>query len=145
MRTIPAGRYYLDANVFIYAVENHPRFSLAARHVLSLMGRDGRVGVTSELTLAEILVKPLRDGKSDQVQIYGEMVVNTGALEVLGVSRSLLRVAAEIRACSVIKLADAIHIATARLGHCTMVVTEDARLRSAALLAAMSLHEIGGA
>ena len=46
-------RVYLDANVFIYAVEQHPEHALFLAGLFDLFEAGEVVAVTSELTLAE--------------------------------------------------------------------------------------------
>ncbi len=55
-------RVYCDANVFIYALEGYAAYALLLQALLQAMDAHEITVVTSELTVAEVLVKPLRDG-----------------------------------------------------------------------------------
>jgi predicted nucleic acid-binding protein len=57
---LKSERLYIDANIFIFAAESHPTFGFAAQEILSNLGQLNMTGITSELTLAELLVIPLR-------------------------------------------------------------------------------------
>jgi len=121
-------RIYLDSNVFIGAFESVGAHSDHAWWILKAM-EDGEItGITSEITLAEILVKPLEKGATDLAAGYEQMIISSDALEVFPVSRQVLVSAAGVRARrSSVKLPDAIHIATARAASCTFFVTDDRR------------------
>ena len=119
---------YLDSNALIYAVENVPIFGDRLRAVFQRIDRGEWQGVTSELALAEVLVKPLRD-RSEAIRLqYVQLLDPTGGLTVPPASRAVLTRAAELRAAhGPLKLPDAIHAATALLHGCTTFLTNDAR------------------
>jgi predicted nucleic acid-binding protein len=48
---------YIDANPFIYAIEGEKALAHAMRDLFSLFRQGSGLGVTSELTLAEVLAK----------------------------------------------------------------------------------------
>jgi hypothetical protein len=59
----PSGsRVYLDANVLVYVIENIAGYAAKVRPVFDRLGRDDLLGFSSELTLAEALVKPIAIG-----------------------------------------------------------------------------------
>ena len=85
--------------------------------------------VTSELTLAELLVEPLRAGDRLRIAAYETLLTTHEAINVVSVDRPILTGAAHIRAAhSSTKLPDAIHIATAELAGCQIVLSADRRL-----------------
>lgn len=88
--------------------------------------------VTSELTAAELLVKPFRDADAVHEANCRAMIFGSAHLEVAPITRSVLTESARLRATSGLKLPDAIHLATATLTHCDTMLTNDASFRSAA-------------
>ena len=52
---------YLDTNVFIYALEGYPAFAEPLAALFRGIDNGTCRAVTSELTLAEVLVKPIKD------------------------------------------------------------------------------------
>ena len=58
------GPVYLDANIFIYALEGYPDFQARITILLEAMDHQEIEALTSELTLAEVLVKPFREATS---------------------------------------------------------------------------------
>lgn len=135
-------RIYLDTNVFVYAVEGHPVFRAALR-ALFQDAEQGRIRVvTSELTLAEVLVKPMMDENLVRQRAYEQALRPSQDLEVVPVSRGVLREAARIRAVQRAKLADAIHIATAERAKCSLFLTNDRRLTSTAEMETILLSSL---
>ena len=132
---------YVDANVFIYAVEGDPQFSVAARALLSFIEAGSATAITSEFTIAEVLVIPLRQNNQKLVADYEGLLSGETALVVAPVSRHVLRQAAEIRAKTGQKLPDCIHAATAILSNCTALISQDQRLKADGL-ASIALSEL---
>ena len=117
---------YLDTNAVIRFVESEDNsllflFEQAAAGLIQL--------VTSELTLAEVLVGPLKDGDTKLAEIYEEFLTSYDVLEVRPVDRSVLRRSAEIRATLGNKGPNVIHIATALLCECSLLFSSDQRLK----------------
>jgi predicted nucleic acid-binding protein len=124
-------RVYLDSNVFITAMETPGAHSDHAWWIIHAID-DGKIAaVTSELTLAEVLVKPMQLGDAEFASAYEEMIAPGPNFEVLAVRRDILVDAARLRARrNAIRLPDAIHIATALASSCTHMVSDDQQLRS---------------
>lgn len=123
-------RVYLDANVFITAFEHAGARSDHAWWVLEAVEDGEIIGATSEITLAEVLVKPVERGATDLANAYEEMIRSGPNFEVLPVRRDVLVAAAGLRARrSSVRLPDALHIATARALDCATFVSDDRRLR----------------
>ena len=120
---------YFDANVFVAAFESVGAHSDHAWWILQAV-EDGHIAATtSELTLAELLVKPMEGGMTDLVEAYKSIVASGPNFDVLPVSRDILVDAAAVRAHRrSIKLPDAVHIASARSASCGFFVSEDRRM-----------------
>jgi predicted nucleic acid-binding protein len=87
------------------------------------------VAVTSELTLAEVLVKPYQLDRAELIQAYESFLEPDGALQIEPVTASVLRDAARLRARSRLRVPDAIHAATAVTAGCSALLTNDQDLR----------------
>lgn len=131
---------YLDANIFITAFETVGERSDAAWSILDAVTSGSVRAQTSELTLAELLPKPLELSSELLVEIYMGLIKAEGVLFVAPVTRSILIKSAEVRATSQrARLPDAIHIATALETGCTAFVSDDRRIRLPASLALVCL------
>jgi predicted nucleic acid-binding protein len=129
--SVTAPRIYLDTNVFIAAYETRGARSDHAWWILDAVEANEFLAVTSELTLAEVLVGPLQDGDEELAGHYHDIVSSDDGLDVAPVDRNVLIEAAMLRSFSrTLKLPDAIHVATARLRGCSFVVSDDRRLPS---------------
>jgi predicted nucleic acid-binding protein len=122
-------RYYLDTNVVISVVEAAGR--LAEAQTRFIAGIDGASveAVTSELTLAECLIKPFADKNADAIEAYLLFLNGRRNLPVVPINRNILTVAARLRTELGVKLPDAIHIATADAAKCGVFLTNDRGIR----------------
>jgi len=129
VRTDAAPRVYLDANVFITAFEHGGARSDHAWWVIRAI-ESGRISAgTSEITLAEILVKPLERGQTDLIGAYEKMIASGSHFEVMPVRRDILVDAAGLRARrNSVRLPDALHIATAQALACGFFISNDRRV-----------------
>ena len=118
-----------DANVFISAVEGHDTFASPAQELLAFVETGTANAFTSELTLAEVLVGPIRENNRKLVGDYEGLLGGQTAPTVLPVTRLVFREAANFRAMTRQKLPDAIHVATASLASCRHFISEDAGLK----------------
>ena len=121
------GRIYIDTNIFIAGFET--RSDLAERIAMlfssALIQTPPRF-VTSELTLAELLVRPYRNHDAVLIDLYDSLISSSPWLEVWSVTREVLAAAASRRAGdSSRKLPDAVHIATAGLAGCSHLLSAD--------------------
>ena len=141
--TLPlSGTVYVDTNAVVYRVERIEPFLTASAPLWDALDA-GRVSiVTSELTLLEVLVKPLREGKTDLASLYRTVLLGTVGLTCLPVSRSILESAAQLRAATNLKTPDAIHAATALAHGSTLFVSNDGGFRRVAGLTLAVLGEI---
>lgn len=122
-------RYYLDTNIVISVVEAAGR--LAETQIQFVSGVDGAAieALTSELTLAECLVKPFANRNVMVVEAYLLFLNGRHNFPVLPIDRHILTVAARLRTELGVKLPDAIHIATAQSAACTVFLTNDRGIR----------------
>ncbi|WP_203219534.1 type II toxin-antitoxin system VapC family toxin [Nostoc edaphicum] len=112
---IQGTRIYLDTNIWIYAVERYPAFIQDLTELFQSIDQGNLSIVTSELSLAEVLVKPFQNQNLAQQTTYKQLINNSQNLTVIPVSRQILIEAAQLRASINIKLPDAIHATTALL------------------------------
>lgn len=56
----------IDTAPFIYLIERHPRYHPIIRPLFESLAAESLVGTTSVITLLEVLVQPLRQGREDE-------------------------------------------------------------------------------
>lgn len=121
-------RLYLDTNIFIALGEGGGDLGrLLIELIAQQMPNEPLFLCTSELALAELLVRPYRTGDAGLIQLYDNWIVQGSSwLDVGPVTRDVLWSAALIRQDqTAIKLPDAIHIATAIGFECSHLLTAD--------------------
>ena len=129
-RVTVAERYYLDANTVIAIVESGHSLN-AAQHSFLENVDAGRVFATSsEIALAECLVKPFRDLDAAAISSLLDFLNGRRTLPLVPLSRGVMIKAAQVRAATDAKLPDAIHIACAVDAECTVFLSSDKRLRT---------------
>jgi predicted nucleic acid-binding protein len=120
------ARIYLDANVFIYAIEGSPDVAEPLQTLFDLFRRNHGAGVTSELTLAEVLPK----ATTMQQRMYLDLIVWSRIFDLQPVSREILIETADYRRIAQMpRLPDAIHVVTAIRAGCRTILSADTRLR----------------
>lgn len=139
---IQGNRIYLDTNIWIYALEGYPAFIQDLTQLFQSIVQGNVIAVTSELSLAEALVKPLQNQDVAQQTTYKEFISSSQNLSVFPISRDILIEAARIRAHVHIKLPDAIHAATAILTRCSTFLTNDHRFQNVPGISVILLSQI---
>lgn len=98
--------------------------------------------VTSELTLLEVLVKPLKVGDATTATLFRTVLQHTPEVRMLPITPSLLEQAANLRATLGLRTPDAIHVATALVHRCALMVTNDRAFRRIPDLPVAVLNEL---
>ena len=126
----PSGEVYLDAQVVIYTIERHPIYAPLLDPLWMAVQAGQLVAVTSELTILEVVVGPLKSGDTALHRAFESLFVTPG-VRLIPVAQPILRGAAQLRA-SIPKLRtpDAIHAATALHVSVGLFVTNDFVFRS---------------
>jgi predicted nucleic acid-binding protein len=137
-----AARVYVDTVTVIYAVEQTPTYGVLLNPLWnSLQARTLEV-FSSELTLMETLVVPLRNSDTFLVDAY-ERLLRSPQMQLIPISQTILREAARLRASTPsLRTPDAIHIATATTSGCTQFLTNDRQLRTVTNLPVVILDEV---
>jgi predicted nucleic acid-binding protein len=125
------GTVYLDTNIFVIAFETLDTKSELLSEIFGHVDSQPCIRfVTSELTLSELLVRPIRDRDAQAAARYEELISPSPWMDVFPISRTTLTAAAALRAENAnLKLPDAIHVATAMAAHCSHMLTNDYGIR----------------
>lgn len=128
---MPGVPLYLDTNAFIVMAEIQDERQLALEELIRLQPTDeAPMFLTSDLSLAEVLVKPLAEERTDLVALYEFWLRPSTWLTVVAVDRNVLRYAARLRASRrSLKLPDAIHLSTCLLSQCRTLLSHDGDMR----------------
>ncbi|MDZ7592793.1 MAG: type II toxin-antitoxin system VapC family toxin [Rubrivivax sp.] len=118
-------RVYLDTNIFIYVLNDTPGFAAPSLMLLQACAERRIVGLTGDVTLAELLVKPLQTNDAAAVAAVKELLVHDGAITLVGHDRAAFERAAQHRARHGLKMVDALQLATAELADARCLISND--------------------
>lgn len=139
---IPKNRkVYLDTSPVIYSVEKHTDYWRKIVPLWRLL-KSGDIEIyTSELTLLEVLVSPIKLNNQKLISAYETLLTKT-ELSLLPVSLDVLRKSAEMRAAQNFKTPDAIHASTALSAGCDYFITNDAGFRKLTNINVVVLNDL---
>lgn len=132
---------YVDTQILIYSVEKHPTYWSILRSMWLKSATGDIQIITSELALLETLVAPLRNADSVLVTAYETLLLST-EMQLMPMTRAILREAAQLRARTNLKTPDAIHAATAIAHGCSIFLTNDYGFRRVSSLPLVVLSDI---
>ena len=122
---IGRGALAVDTAVFIYFIEESPRYLPLVASLFEEADSGKRELVTSAVTLLEVLVVPYRVGDVQLAQRYEVLLTRSRGVRVVDVTRDQLRTAAQLRAATGMKTPDALQIASALSANCRTLLTND--------------------
>ena len=121
------SRIFWDSNLFIYLLEGTGETADRVAMLRQRMKERGDQLCTSALTLGEVLVKPVSEGRKDLVDKYYRALTSATVL-MLSFDRECARRYAEIRQDRAIRAPDALQLACAANADCNLFITNDERL-----------------
>lgn len=137
-----ARRIYFDTNIFIYTVEKHRDYSNELSMIFREIEENSQAVVTSELTLAECLIGARKARSRELEQIYDDLLVPSATITPVPVTRDILRAAALYAGEANVKLANAIHMATAIALDCEVFLTNDRRVIAPNSIRLMQMSDV---
>jgi predicted nucleic acid-binding protein len=120
----------LDTAPLIYFIEDVTPYADLLNPVFDRLESHALGAVTSTITLAEILTKPLVDKNFTLVDEIKFTIRAFSTLSMVAIDEKLAEAAALIRARYAIRLPDALQIAAAIQGEATLFITNDTRLKN---------------
>jgi predicted nucleic acid-binding protein len=103
----------IDSNILIYWIEDNKKYASLLEPFFDWLDQRGNSGVTSTLTMLEILVKPYRDSALTLVDSFYGLLVTYPNLKWKELTLPIADLAAKMRADYGLRTPDAIQIATA--------------------------------
>ncbi|HLZ22951.1 MAG TPA: PIN domain-containing protein [Ktedonobacterales bacterium] len=141
--TLPAhGPIYLDANCFIYSVERVVPYVSFMDEVWTNVRNRHLPIITSELTILEVLTKPIKLGDAVLEASFRTVLFASPDVRLMPITQPILERAARLRAATSLKTPDAIHAATALEAAATLFLTNDPAFRHIPGLAVTILSDL---
>ena len=143
---LPAsGVVYVDANAIIYRIERVEPYLRVSAPLWDALDTGMQQVITSELSILEVLVKPIRTSDTALTSLFRRVMYQTLGFTCMPITRQILEDAARLRVAAGLKTPDAIHAATALLNGCAQFVTNDPAFRRVSGLPVAVLSEIAAA
>ena len=130
MADLGLGPIGVDTAIFIYFIEEHPKFLPLLEPIFREVDDGRRELITSALTLLEVLVVPYRSGDHLMAERYEALLTKSRGVKVSEISRDHLRAAAQLRASTAVKTPDSLQLVAALAAGCTSFLTNDRALPS---------------
>jgi len=132
-----------DSAPLIYYIEEHPKYLATADELFESLDRGMARGMTSVLTLQEVLVKPLREAKNDLADQYIQILSNSRNITLHVIDRIVCETAARLRAkYEWLRTPDALQVATAIKHQAQIIVTNDDRWQNLTEIQVAVLHTL---
>ncbi len=142
LKALAGQKIYLDANIIIYLLEGFEPFAPTLSRLLEAIELGQVTCITSEMTVAEVLVRPFKQEATDLIKIYMDALNDKRLVALQPITYQTLTDAAFARAETGMKLPDAIHVATAIQNGCDIFLTNDKGIKTPKNLNRMSLEEL---
>jgi len=121
-------RIFLDTAPLIYFIEGHSIYQEKLIEYFSSNDKGDFIFITSSITLLEVLVKPIKEGKHKLVAKYKNILLNATGIQIIEISNDIAERAAQFRAKYGLRTPDALQIATALANKADYFLTNDHRL-----------------
>ncbi len=135
-------RLYLDANIIIYFIEGCGVEHERTRAIIAAAVAQNIRLVSSELSIAECLHGPLRQGQEDVAALFRSFFLDGDVIELVPAIPEVLEIAARIGSRHKFRLADSIHVASAMMANCDAFITNDKKLKCSPELDIIRLFEV---
>ena len=127
--------------IVIYFVEAHPKYDTSVTEVFRNIAEGTFIGITSVITLIEVLIHPLRQDNIQLQQEYRDLLHHSRNFQMMPIDIAIAERAAELRTRYNIRIPDALQIATAMVSDCEAFLTNDAKLKSVTELRVLLLDD----
>lgn len=135
-------RVYIDTNVFIYFLAQHPVYFDTAAAILQACDSGNIHGITGDAVVAELLVQPYRLNDTATIAAIQRWFARENFIKRLSHDAASFELAAKLRGTQGGKLIDALHYATALNGQCRFLITNDHAFKSSGQLQVVTLNEM---
>ena len=135
-------RLGIDTPPLIYLVESHPRYDSLVVEIFRLIDESRLAGITSVVSLGEVLVQPLRDRNTTLRRQYRELLFERPGLRTVWIDPAAAERAADLRARYGFRLPDALQLAVAIEERCEAFLTNDRRLARVRELRVLVLDDL---
>lgn len=134
-------RVCIDTAPIIYFIEKHPKYVDLLHPVFAAIDSGDIEGITSTVTLLEVLVLPLKNDDKKLAEKYREVLLYSEGFTTYEMLHEVSELSAKLRAKYNIKTPDAIQIATGVLYGASIFLTNDPALEKVSEIKVMMVED----
>ena len=134
-------KFYLDSNVFIYAILDRGEKGETAGKILEAMQSEKFSGVTSQITFEEIVFVVWKEKGKDNAIEAGKSFLELNNLEIIAIDRRTDFIGLEVMKETGLRPRDALHLASMEIAGLPEMVTEDSDFQKIGEIKKYSLKE----
>jgi predicted nucleic acid-binding protein len=142
IQSLVSKSVYLDTAPLIYFIEGHSSHQRTLARLFSLADKGELTFVTSTITLLEVLVKPLREGRSSIARQYKDILTNASGIEIVDITAAVAEQAAILRGKYSLRTPDAIQLAASIDSAADVFLTNDLRLKAISEVDVVTVGEL---
>jgi predicted nucleic acid-binding protein len=131
-----------DTAPIIYFVEANPNYDALVTAIFERVENGEITGLTSVISLCEVLIHPLRNQNLDLKQRYFDILQNSPNFFTKSINLATAESAADLRARYNLRTPDALQIATALENGCDTFLCNDKNLKRVTELKILILDEL---
>ena len=128
IKSLYGKKIFLDTSPLINYIEGNNAYVFKLNELFEV--KNGCRFVTSVITLAEVLVMPLRKGMTGLAKQYENILTQASNVDIYEINIHIAKETAQLRAKYKIKTPDAIQLATAQYCSVDYFLTNDLKLTS---------------
>lgn len=132
----------LDTAPLIYFVERDPAYVDVMRELLRRVDMGTIAGLSSVITLTEVLIKPKQAGLLELADAYRNVLLNGRNFALIPIDTAVAERAADLRARYNLRTPDALQISAALSASCEAFLTNDVALRRITELRILMLADL---
>jgi Predicted nucleic acid-binding protein, contains PIN domain len=140
--SLNAKKIFLDTAPLIYYIEENPLYTGVLNDLFTTGKTKKNQFISSVVTLIEVLVLPLREGKTELAETYKQILTGSHSIEIVDINVDISVIAARLRADKALKTPDAIQVATAIYTSSDYFLTNDKRLKSINEIEVITVDEL---
>jgi predicted nucleic acid-binding protein len=119
----------IDTAPVIAFIATEQPYAELVQPLFAAIAQESIHAITATITLAEVMVRPLREKNTALAQQYQAILLYSRGLTILPLSEEIALQATALRAEYNLRMPDAIQVATALIGRASTFITNDKRLR----------------
>lgn len=135
-------RVYMDTNVFIYFLELSDGYYEIVAPIIEACEAGKFIGYTGDVAVAETMIQPYREDNLSLVANFKAFFATENFLSIQSHDAAIFDLAAQLRAKRGMKLIDALHYATALKAGCSFFLSNDASIKSDAIMEVIAINTL---